>query len=178
MNLRTSVFALLLISGTGMSGDLLACGDKFLVVGRGTRFRRASIPRAPAAILVYANPASNLPAALANVAVEATLSKAGYRPTTVSSAEEFDRALRRGGWDLVLVDVAESRSLAGRVTGNDAPAVLPVVYNPTRTEWKEARRQYPSVLRSPTKTQAFLDTVDEALSIRSPKPKPGVKTSI
>ena len=177
MKLRASALALLLISGTPTCGDLLACGDKFLVVGRGTRFRRASVPRPPAAILVYANPASNLPAALANVPVEATLSKAGYRPTTVSSAEEFDRALRRGGWDLVLVDVAESSRLNARVPDN-APAVLPVVYNPTRTEWKEARRQYPTVLRSPTKTQAFLDTVDEALSLRRPKPKPGVKTSL
>jgi hypothetical protein len=178
MKLRAPALALLLVSGTAISGDLLACGDKFLVVGRGTRFRRASVPRPSAAILVYANPASNLPVALANVPVEATLSKAGYRPTTVSSSEEFARALRRGGWDLVLVDFAESHSLSGRVPGDDAPAVLPVMYNPTRTEWKQARRQYPSVLRSPTKTQAFLDTVDEALSLRPPKPKPGVKTSI
>jgi hypothetical protein len=178
MNLRPPALALLLISGTAVCGNLLACGDKFLVVGRGTRFQRASVPRPPAAILVYANPASNLPAALANVPVEATLSRAGYRPTTVSSAEEFDRAMRRGGWDLVLVDLAESRRLSDRVSGDNAPAVLPVVYNPTRTEWKEARRQYPSVLRSPTKTQLFLDTVDEALSLRRPKPKPGVKTSI
>ncbi len=176
MKLRAPALALLLISGTAICGDLLACGDKFLVVGRGTRFRRASIPRSPAAILVYANPASNLPVALANVPVEATLSKAGYRPTTVSSAEEFDRALRRGGWDLVLVDVAEGRDLNGRVPADNAPAVLPVVYNPTRMEWKQARRQYPAVLRSPTKTQAFLDTVDEALSLR--RPKPGIKTSI
>lgn len=178
MNVRGPALALLLISGTGICGDLLACGDKFLVVGRSTRFQRASVPRPPAAILVYADPASNLPAALANVPIEATLSKAGYRPTTVSSAEEFDRAMRRGGWDLVLVDVAESRGLNGRVPGDNAPAVLPVVYNPTGTEWKQARRQYPSVLRTPTKTQAFLDTVDEALSLRPPKPKPGVKTSI
>jgi hypothetical protein len=175
--MRSAAVALLLVAGSLLTGDLLACGDKFLVVSRATRFQRASVPRQPAAILVYANPASNLPAALANVPVEATLRKAGYRPTSVASADEFDRALSQGGWDLVLVDVAESQALRGRVHGDSAPAVLPVVYNPTRTEWKQVKTQYPSVLRSPTKTQAFLDTIDEALSLRPvPLLKPGDKT--
>ncbi len=167
------IAALLWLAGIAAS-DVLACGDKFLVAGRGSRFQRASVPRVPATILVYANPASNLPAALANLPVEDTLRKAGYRPTSVGSAGEFDKALREGGWDLILVDMAESRAVSGRAHGEAVPVVLPVVYNPTRTEWKEAKKQYPSVLRSPTKTQAFLETIDEALSSR-PQGKPAGK---
>ena len=54
-----------------------ACGDKFLVVGRGTRFqRRATSVRTPA-VLLYAPPASPLPAALDGIPVERTLRLAG-----------------------------------------------------------------------------------------------------
>ena len=35
------------------SGELLACGDKFLVASRGTRYQRAGQARQGASILVY-----------------------------------------------------------------------------------------------------------------------------
>lgn len=163
---------LLIASGMATGGDVIACGDKFLIVSRGTRFQRASI-RTPASILVYADPASNLPKALANVSVDATLRKAGYKPTTVTSAAEFDAALGRGGWDLVLVDVAQSSIVSSRVRGAAAPMVLPVVYNAGGTGLAQAKKQFPLVLKSPTKNQAFLDTIDEALALQT---KPGHKT--
>ena len=56
---------------------LLACGDKFLMPTRGTRFQQAPLNRAPAAVLLYANPASPLPGALSRLSVDATLRKAG-----------------------------------------------------------------------------------------------------
>ena len=177
MKARSMFAGLLLLYGAPTSEPLLACGDKFLVVGRGTRFQRASVPRAPAAILIYANPASNLPSALDNVPVETTLRKAGYRPTSVVTSDELEMALRQGGWDLILVDVNEDETVSRRVRGDNAPVVLPVVYNPTNAQWKQAKQQYPSVLRSPTKTQVFLDTIDEALSSRSASAKPPAKTA-
>jgi hypothetical protein len=163
---------LLIASGVATGGDLIACGDKFLIVSRGTRFQRASM-RTPASILVYADPASNLPKALANVSVDATLRKAGYKPTTVTSAAEFDAALVRGGWDLVLVDVMQSQVVSNRVRGAAAPMVLPVVYSGGGTGLAQARKQFPLVLKSPTKSQGFLDTIDEALALQA---KPGNKT--
>jgi hypothetical protein len=165
-----------LVVGAGATGhDLLACGDKFLVVGRGTRFQRASA-RTPASILVYANPASNLPKALANVPVDATLRKAGYKPTTVTSTVDLDAALGRGGWDLVLADLADSAALAGRLR-TDGPMVLPVVYNATTSELAQAKKQYAQVLKSPTKNQSFLDAIDDALAVRArARAKSGSKT--
>ena len=58
---------------------LLACGDKFLVVSRGTRFERPAVRRA-ARILVYANPVSGFAKSLALEPMERTLRKAGPRP--------------------------------------------------------------------------------------------------
>ena len=106
---------------------------------RGTRFQRAAPARAAASILVYANPAHSLPKALANVPVDATLRKAGYRPSTVTSAAEFNTAMGRGGWDLVLVDVAESGEVLKQAHGPTAPIVLPVVFNASSAELPQRR---------------------------------------
>jgi hypothetical protein len=146
-------------------GDLQACGDKFLVVSRNTRYKR-SAPRSSALILIWANPSSSLPLALANVPVDATLRKAGYHPTSVATAAEFEAAIAQGGWDLILADGADCDALRRRLSGDGAPFVLPVLYNATAAELKQAKKLYACVLGSPTKNQAFLDTIDEALAIR------------
>ena len=46
--------------GIGTSGAVLACGDKFLMPSRGSRFQQAPMERMPASILFYANPSSPL----------------------------------------------------------------------------------------------------------------------
>jgi hypothetical protein len=146
--------------------DLLACGEKFLVVSRGTRFQRAAPAREPAAILVYVNPASTLPRALERVPVEATLRRVGYRPTTVSSPADLDRALRQGGWDLIVAALSDSTTLHARLQGGDAPMILPVLYGETGTAVAQARKQFPHVLRGPIKNQMLLEAVDDALALR------------
>jgi DNA-binding NtrC family response regulator len=166
MKTRCFLTALLVLVGLGSSGKLLACGDKVLTFTRGSRYQHAKAVR-PAAILVYADPASNLPKALANLPLDATLRKAGYRPTIVSDANAFERALSQGGWDLILVDAAQSEAIRSRLQRGPGPVVLTVVYNPTKPELQQARKLHQAVLKSPTKREAFLDTVDEALAMKS-----------
>lgn len=165
MRHKLLVAALLVLSVAGT--DLLACGDKFLVVSRGTRFQRAAIVRQPANILVYANPSSTLPKALEKAEVDETLRKAGYRPTSVSDPRELDQALRKGGWDLVVADLADGTVVRGRLQGGGkAPMVLPVVYRATGSEIAQAKKDYPRVLKGPVKSQAFLEAIDDALALR------------
>lgn len=170
MSKRLCAVGLLLLIGINSANILLACGDKFLVSSRGTRFQRAAVARGPASILIYTNPASELPKALANIPVDATLAKAGYRLTTVATSDELDKALSHGGWDLVLVGMADAPGVSKRLRGDHAPAVLPVVLNPTTSELRETRKLYPVVLQAPAKSQSFLSTIDEALAHR-PKPQ-------
>jgi hypothetical protein len=164
MNIRCVAAVAVLLSGIGVTEPVFACGEKFLMRSRGTRFQRAAPARTPASILVYANPALNLPKALANVSVDATLRKAGYKPTTVTSANEFDTAMRRGGWDLVVVDVADGRAAIERAPTANPPIVLPVVFNATNAEVAAAKKQHQRILRAPTKNQSFLDAIDDALA--------------
>jgi hypothetical protein len=164
MTVRLLVVGTLVLSAAGT--DLLACGDKFLVIARGTRFERAAMPREPAAILVYVNPTSSLPKALERVPIEATLRRVGYQPTTVAQPGEFEKALGRGGWDVVVVDLADSAALRGRLHGADAPAILPVLHAATGRELTQARRDYLHVLRGPVKSQSLVDAIDEVLAQR------------
>ena len=97
------------------SGELLACGDKFLVASRGTRYQRAGQARQAASILIYLPPSSTMPKAFERVSEDVTR-KAGYRVISVSNATELDQALRQGGWDLLLADLADSPDVRGRVS--------------------------------------------------------------
>ena len=167
MTIRLTVAGALCLAAIAIPQGLQACGDKFLVVSRGTRFQRAAPNRTPAAILVYANPETGLPKTLADLPIEDTLRKAGYKPTTIATADALDAALRRGGWDLVLVDVADSQAVSRKLQGGNAPIVLPVVYQTSGTDVAHAKKQYQCVLKSPIKCQSFLDGIDEALALRS-----------
>lgn len=166
MKARYVLAALLVLAGFGSSGKLQACGDKIVTFTRGGRYQHAKATR-PATILVYANPASDLPKALANLPIDATLRKAGYRPTIVTDAEGFESAMRQGGWDLILVDAAQREAIRGRLQNKGAPVVLTVIYNPTKPELKQAKKLHEAILKSPTKQEAFLDTIDDALTLRS-----------
>ncbi len=161
-----AIAGLVILTSLGSINLLPGCGDKFLVSSRGTRFQHAPAAHGPAAILIYTNPASEVPKALANVAVASTLSKAGYHPTLAGNAAEFEALLAKGGWDLVLVGIADAQAVSQRVKTN--AGVLPVVL--TTEAMKQTRKLYPVVLKGPTKSEAFLETIADALASR-PKTK-------
>ena len=93
MQMRLVAASLLILSGLGTTAAPLACGDKFLLPSRGTRFQQPPRERIPATILLYANPASPLPQALTKLSVNVALRKVGYRPTFVDSLDALERAV-------------------------------------------------------------------------------------
>src|SRR5215472_13650597 len=87
MSLRRFLGVLLVVLAVA-SGDLLACGDKFLVAGRGTRYQRPKNARA-ASVLIYADPASATAATIKKAKVESLLKLEGHRATRVQSLTEL-----------------------------------------------------------------------------------------
>ena len=145
-----------------LTPDLLACGEKFLVPTRGTRFSSPPPRRMDAAILLYADPASELSRTLTKLSASRTLRKAGYQVTEVTTDPQFAAALNQR-WDLVVVDFSNLRVLASQGRNIPAAAVLPVSYGLAGSELKDARRQYPFIIKAPTKATTVLDAVDTAL---------------
>jgi len=168
MKTRSIILTVLLAIGVE-SAHLIACGDKFLVSARGTRFQRAAVPREPATILVFADPASNLPRSFDSGSLEQTLRAAGYRPTIIASSEELDRALRLGRWDLILLDATQTDRVSTRLDRDSAPApvLLSVLYKPTGAEWKSATKRFEAVMKSPAKNRVLIDSVDDALAVKA-----------
>jgi hypothetical protein len=169
MHRRMCAFGLILLTVATSSSILLACGDKFLISNRGTRFQRAGALREPAAILIYTNPASELQQVLGGATLDATLRKAGYRPTMVATPDDFEKALNRSGWDLVLVSAADATAVSSRLPKN--VAVVPVVVNATNAELMQTRKQYKIVLKAPAKGQSLLSVIDEALRDKRKLPR-------
>jgi len=156
--------------------DLLACGDKFLVVGRGTRFERPGFVRPPATILLYAPPQSKLSTTLTTLSIENNLRKVGYTPTAVSDRAALDRAIHAAKWDLVVADLSDRDAVRARLQGDAVPAFVAVTYDVTGAALKDARRDHQEVVKSPTKCATLLDAIDDVLFERSERARAAKKS--
>ena len=103
---------------------------------------------------------------MGDIPVETVLVQAGYMPTRVTDPEELNEALAQGGWDLVLADLDASDNLRWQLEGGDALTVVPVLYEPTKSDFQQARKDYGSALKAPFKSQRFLETIDDAVAMR------------
>lgn len=100
--------------------DLSACGDKFLMASRGTRYQRPKNFRA-ATILIYTQPADGL----IRSKIESMLKSEGHRYTTVQSFEQLSTMLSGARFDVVLTGAAGSATVQRLVsTAPDAAVVV------------------------------------------------------
>lgn len=154
--------AFALAAGGLGGGDLVACGDKFLVPGRGVRFQRTVAERQASTLLIWAPPASPLAATLSKLELVASLGKAGYKPTVAVTAQDLERAASGGRWDVVVADAAEGTAVKARLQPPATTHMVAVTPKMTQTQMAEVRATYPVVLKAPSRAQDFLDAIDAA----------------
>jgi len=162
MKRRIGLVGLLIAVGLWMGTDLLACGDKFLVAGRGTRYQRPKNARA-ASVLIYANPSTGLQAALKRIPLESVLKHEGHRSTTVEAPDQLSAILASGRFDVVLVagdDAAAVEELLGRSA--DAPIVVAFCVKAAGQE-QRAFDKGASCLKTPPKEGSLLEAIDKAV---------------
>jgi hypothetical protein len=178
MKARVWIAALLVIGPGALGADrLAACGDKYLSLGLGTHYHRSAAERRDAAVLMYANPGSELSRLLTTLSVEAAMNKDGYRPAIVSSAVELDTALRTRKWDVVVVDGRDTQAVVQRLQKTSPPHVVPVLTRPTKDELKQAEKRYETVLNTPTKNRVFVDVVDDAMDLHEIEERAAAKAA-
>ena len=133
-----------LVAAVGLftGADLLACGDKFLVAGRGTRYQRPKSARA-ASVLIYANPSSGLPTAVGSVPVESVLRRQGHRSATAETLQQLTALLAGGRYDVILAASTAVAAVENLLAGLDAPVVVAV--------------------RAPLKERPLLEAIDKAV---------------
>ena len=126
MHIRRTFGVLVALLAVGITSDLIACGDKFLIAGRGTRYQRPKMARA-ASVLIYADPASAVAATLKKAKVESLLKLEGHRATRVESLEELSAVVSSGRYDVILTATSDSANVQRLVqTSPDAATVLGV----------------------------------------------------
>ena len=143
-----------------------ACGDKLLVLGRGIRLE-ALLGNRPAKILAYQHAGTHGAELIAEPEFQSALKGAGYQLRVVRDAEELEVALRLGKYDLVVADIADANVVeAGIQSVAGAPALVPILYQPTKPELSLAEKQYHHVLKSPHKVSGNLSVIERALETK------------
>jgi hypothetical protein len=155
--MRRLLVGLVLCLGAAAGPEAHACGDKFIVIGRGVR----RIPRAvhPASILLYMNSDSRLPAAARDLKLEASLKQAGHSVVVAENPARLHELLASGGYDLVIADLADARAIHA---AGGRPLVVPVAYHPSSAELAQGRDEFGRVVEAPQKGVAFLSVIDDA----------------
>jgi len=141
-----------------------ACGDKFVLLGRGSLVARSKFP---STILIFMNPSSRVPAADKEFHVEAILKAAGHKAQVAESPADVQKALASGKYDLVLADfddVPALRKEAASVASK--PVVLPILYKPTPAELSAAEKESECLVKPSKASRDLLIVVDQTMAER------------
>jgi hypothetical protein len=147
--------------------SLQACGDKFVLVGRGAKFRDAYAAIYPASIIVFAQPMRGAGKAIRDPRLQADLKLAGHHVTVAEDERAFARALESDRVDVVLTDAADADRVAAEA--NKAPAkprVLPVMFEPSKEDAKAIEARYQVHLTSSDRSIRYLAAIDDAMKLR------------
>ncbi len=152
---------------TACSGALGACGDKFLVTSRGTRFERAGFVRPRAQILLLALPSTTVADSVQGLSVDRALSKVGYVPTVVTVREGVSQALATR-WDVVVMDLADRDAVLAGLGQHDSggavrPALVALAGEVPGEAVRQGRRDLDDVVRRPKRSGTIVDAVDQVL---------------
>jgi hypothetical protein len=138
--------ALVVLAATivSSSAELVACGDKFLRVGRSARFRGYAAVH-PASILIY-RPANATPAGIKEL--ESLLKRAGHKPLALEHGTALVQTLAVAHYDLVIAAYADAGKISEALAPlSSRPAVLPLLDKPTSAVAAEAEKVYPFLLK-------------------------------
>jgi hypothetical protein len=142
----------------------LGCGDKFVLLGRGTRFTHAKYP---SRVLIYMRAGSRVEIVEKKFHLEAVLKAAGHRPTVVESAEDVRPALQSQQFQIVLADITDVQELRKESAScAEKPSVIPILYEPTAQEIAQAERDASCLARPSSKSRDLIGVIDETMANR------------
>ena len=146
------------------SQPLSACGDKFLLLGRGVRFQRAYAAVHPASILLVLPPKSVKNAAVRDPKLQSALKMAGHRVDVIAPARLRD-ALTGGRYDIVVAGRADAMDVADALTGAPKkPAVIGLLES--AEDVSAGGQRLDAVLKTPQPLLNILRLLDDVMKAR------------
>jgi hypothetical protein len=167
MSTRIASSVLVLLATVSLGSDAVsACGDKFLLVGRGARFQQAYAAIHPASILIVLPPKSVKSAAVRDSRLVTALKMAGHRVELVQQPANLAEILGRSRHDIVLVERADASAIPDVGVGQPKAAVIAVLEEPSSAELALARQQLEFVLKTPQPLSQILNLMDDVMKAR------------
>jgi hypothetical protein len=158
------VFALVI---GARSGGLSACGDKFLLVGRGILFQHAYAAIFPATILIVQPSKAVKSAAVRDSRLLTALKLAGHKVDVVQQSANLADVLHRSAYDIVLAERADAASIPEVLTdGKQKPTIVAVLEDPASSDLAAARQQFEVVLKAPERLSQILNLFDDVMKMR------------
>lgn len=169
------IAAALVVLAVGSLGSeaLSACGDKFVLLGRGVRFQRAYAAIHPAAILLVIPPKSVKNAAVRDSRLQSALKLAGHRVDVVQAASLAD-ALGRARYDIIVAERDDAIDIADLVPVMPRkPTILGVLEKPTAADLAAARQRLDGVITTPQPLGDILRLLDDVMKARLDRARAG-----
>jgi hypothetical protein len=166
MRAWTGVLAACLTVGAIAPESVSACGDKFLLAGRGVSFRHAYAAVHPASILLVLPPRGVKNAAVRDSSLLSALKLAGHRVDVVQQPANLADVLGRSRHDIVLVERADA-SAAGEAAASAAqtrPSIVSVVEESSGQAPAAPQGEY--ILKAPQRLPQILNLLDDVMKAR------------
>lgn len=160
-NFYLLIVTLVAIAVLGAS-DLLACGDKYLSVGRGSRFQRGYVSLHPISIAVLRSNVTGRKDFLSRLKV------AGHHLEVADDPAKLEAMLKKGKYELVLAGYEDAAGVYETLASLPSkPLFLPVVDSKSSLS-QNAKKEYGCMLNAEAKKKqkSFLAVIDEAVDAK------------
>jgi len=140
-----------------------ACGDKFMMAGRGPRFQRVYASVYPGKVLIYAKPSSDRKAGILNPQLHKVLRQAGHTVTVVEEWAQLEQAMNREAPDVLLIDANDAARLAPILTSSRGrPEAMYVASSKNATAGNVVCR-----LKASDGERKYLDEIENVMKART-----------
>lgn len=166
MSRTASIVITLIVSVPALYPVAQACGDKFLMVGRGAKFQRAYASVYPGKLLIYVRPSTDLNAAIRDPQLHKALRQAGHTVSIIEDWTLLEQALKTVPVDVILVDVDEAARLQPVMASSSMhPDALYVAF-PSSSKGAD-RADRVCRLKSSDRPLKYLDEVENVMKARA-----------
>ena len=167
MNRYLAAAVVSLAVGSLCSEAVSACGDKFLLLGRGMRFQRAYAAIHPARILLVVPSKSVKVAAVRDPRLKDALENAGHKVKVVQAARLSEALAGGSRYDLILAGRADAMGIPATLpAGAGKPSVIGVLEDSGGADVTAGRLGLDAVLKTPQPLPDILRVLDDVMTAR------------
>jgi hypothetical protein len=142
---------------------LVACGDKFFIVGGGSNFNRAYASLHPGSIVLYAAGNSDISKALRDARMQRHINNAGHQVRLVTDRRELDQLIASGTVDVILTDMPQAIDLqSGFASATSSPTLLPIETKASA----DPQHRFALTMKSSDNVKVMLDKLEKLMKAR------------